>query len=242
MGTFKTKKFQALGVPRGEAKNWKKQANAMIDQAPGVIAKPMKGGNRKKASPPSPSRIPNGAGSSRPTPNGATYGNGQPGKRLSEAGIMAGADSDLKAIWLAQQASGERPIMLADSPESPQPSRRVAKKAAKKLAAAGVDPQAAAVMLSSDTDPELLQLWMSGLIAQRRAEIAEQGQRQDDQWRMKSRPPAAPLGMDDDRFALHVEAKELAATKMGRDPRIDEGQAYILALNEVNDRKFGGPI
>ena len=27
---------------------------------------------------------------------------------------------------------------------------------------------------------------------------------------------------------------------MARDPRIDEGQAYILALNEVDDRKFGG--
>ena len=157
----------------------------MIDQAPGVIARPQKGGNRKKASPPSPSRIPNGAGSSRPTPAGATYGNG---KRLSEAAIMASADSELKAVWLAQQAAGER--MLADAHE-PQPSRRGSKRARKVLLAAGVPEEECAVMLSSDASPDLQRLRLAQLQASKRAEAAEQKQRADDQRRMKTRQPAA---------------------------------------------------
>lgn len=48
----------------------------------------------------------------------------------------------------------------------------------------------------------------------------------------------APLGMDDDRFALHTEAKQLAATKLAADPTLDEGEAYSLAAIEIEERRF----
>jgi hypothetical protein len=239
MARFKTRKFEALGVPRRVAKQWKKEANSMVDQLPGQVANPASS-TQPAASPPSPARIRNGAGSSRPTRAGRTYGN-PPASQLAsgERTVMLGADPELQSIYMQQVSSGER--MLADD-EPTVPSRRVAKKAAKKLVAAGVDPDEVAVMLSDGTDPELLQLWMSGLISQRRAEIAEQGQREDDQRRMKARPPSAPLGMDDDRYTLHVQARQLAQTRCDANQRLDPGKTYCLAAIEIAAAKFAGPI
>jgi phage I-like protein len=48
----------------------------------------------------------------------------------------------------------------------------------------------------------------------------------------------APLGMDDDRYALHTEAKQLAAQKISQAPSLDPAEAYILAVQEIEDRKF----
>jgi hypothetical protein len=48
----------------------------------------------------------------------------------------------------------------------------------------------------------------------------------------------APLGMDDDRFALHTQAKTLAASKMAADPTLDEAAAYTMSVVEIEDRKF----
>lgn len=48
----------------------------------------------------------------------------------------------------------------------------------------------------------------------------------------------APLGMDQDRYQLHIEAKALAARKMTADPNLDEADAYMLATQEIEDKKF----
>ena len=49
---------------------------------------------------------------------------------------------------------------------------------------------------------------------------------------------AAPEGMDPDRFQLHTEAKALAAKKLSDNPKLDEADAYILAVNEIDERQF----
>lgn len=48
----------------------------------------------------------------------------------------------------------------------------------------------------------------------------------------------APAGMDEERFQLHTEAKQLAAQKAAANPKLDEGEAYILAINEISERQF----
>lgn len=48
----------------------------------------------------------------------------------------------------------------------------------------------------------------------------------------------APMGMDEDRYQLHVEAKALAAKKLAADSTLDEAEAYMLAAQEIEDRKF----
>ena len=48
----------------------------------------------------------------------------------------------------------------------------------------------------------------------------------------------APLGMDDDRYQLHQEAKQLAEQKRKERPELDEAEAYSLAAIEIEDRKF----
>lgn len=47
-----------------------------------------------------------------------------------------------------------------------------------------------------------------------------------------------PMGMDEDRFALHTQAKALAAQKMTADPKLGEAEAYSLAAIEIEDRNF----
>lgn len=47
-----------------------------------------------------------------------------------------------------------------------------------------------------------------------------------------------PAGMDADRFALHTEAKQLAADKVKADPNLDEGEAYALAAVEIEERAW----
>ncbi len=48
----------------------------------------------------------------------------------------------------------------------------------------------------------------------------------------------APNGMNPERYQLHTEAKALAARKLEADPKLDPAQAYILASQEIEDRKF----
>lgn len=48
----------------------------------------------------------------------------------------------------------------------------------------------------------------------------------------------APLGMDNDRFQLHTEAKALAAQKRSENSALNEADAYTLAVTEIEDRKF----
>lgn len=48
----------------------------------------------------------------------------------------------------------------------------------------------------------------------------------------------APEGMDAERYALHTQAKALAAKKLEADSSLDESEAYILASQEIEDRKF----
>lgn len=51
-------------------------------------------------------------------------------------------------------------------------------------------------------------------------------------------PTETPMGMDEDRFALHTQAKALAAQKMTADPKLSEADAYSLAAIEIEDRNF----
>ncbi|GAC1348387.1 MAG: hypothetical protein NVSMB18_36420 [Acetobacteraceae bacterium] len=48
----------------------------------------------------------------------------------------------------------------------------------------------------------------------------------------------APLGMDENRFALHTQAKALAHTKREASPDLPEDEAYSLAVNELSERQF----
>jgi hypothetical protein len=126
------------------------------------------------------------------------------GAGAEEIKIMAGADVELRTMWLERL-------------RAPEDSRT------RTLADPRVNPEEATIML--DADPELRSLWL--------AQMAD---------RQQPAPTTAPLGMDQDRYQLHTEAKALAATKLARDPRLDEGEAYILATQEIDDRKFAGPI
>jgi hypothetical protein len=47
-----------------------------------------------------------------------------------------------------------------------------------------------------------------------------------------------PTGMDEDRFALHTQAKALAREKLTADPKLSEAEAYSLAAIEIEDRNF----
>ncbi len=51
-------------------------------------------------------------------------------------------------------------------------------------------------------------------------------------------PAEAPDGMDPERYQLHIEAKALAAKKLEATPSLDPGEAYILATQEIEERKF----
>jgi hypothetical protein len=48
----------------------------------------------------------------------------------------------------------------------------------------------------------------------------------------------APMGMEQDRYQLHTEAKALAEQKMAANPKLDEADAYTLAAIEIEDKKF----
>lgn len=84
----------------------------------------------------------------------------------------------------------------------------------------------AKLMAQPGTDPELRRMFLDQLVSPRPSPSSG----------------SAPLGMDDDRYQLHQEAKQLAQQKAARDPRLDDGEAYILAVTEIEDRKYAGPI
>ena len=146
----------------------------------------------------------------------------QPLRRLAAGGepaLMLSRDTppELRRLWEGQVARGERTLADAPAPAS----RRMAKKARRKLAAAGVDPDEARIMLAADADPEMQTMWLARMVTGRALATPQS---------------SAPLGMDDDRLRLHEGAKELAAQKLARDPRLDPGEAYALSAIEIADK------
>lgn len=205
------RQLMALGYPKREAKRVAKKHNrrAAVDQLPGTIARPGKGGQTKKASPPSPSRIPNGPASSRPSPSGRTAGN-PPATKLARQALAAGADPDevavmcakgadpdLRALWLASIAPDDDARTLADDDVS----------------------ERAAIMAEPGADPALRRMFLAQ-VAGTEPETAS----------------TAPVALDGDyavdpeRLALHKQAEQLAA---------DEKLSYADAAVRILDRQSG---
>jgi hypothetical protein len=190
---------------------------AARDREAGVFAL-----SQPQARPASPSRVPSNPTSSRPTKSGRTAGNPPKASKLRRK-----ARRQLKAIRKQLLARGVDPaeckIMLAAGADRELQRLWLAQMAPAQSRAAGVDPDEATIMLGAD--PELRTLWLA---------------------QMADREPAptttAPLGMDDDRYRLHQEAKQLAADKMKADPRLDEAVAYSSAVVMLADRQNPGVI
>lgn len=91
-------------------------------------------------------------------------------------------------------------------------------------------------MLGSDVDESLRSIWLQQVIADKRATLAAE------QAKPKKRS-GAPLGMDDQRYQLHRDAKQLAQTRCDANPRLDAAEAYSSAVIELADRQNpDGPI
>jgi hypothetical protein len=78
-------------------------------------------------------------------------------------------------------------------------------------------------MLDASADPELVRVWLGGILDQVTPDAGA------------ARPPAddgtsAPNGMDQERFQLHLEARQLAA---------DEKLDYADAAVKILDRRTG---
>jgi hypothetical protein len=172
------------------------------------------------ASPPSPSRTPGADASARPTKSGRTAGNPPKGKKARKAWKRAKRVASSLAAG-GPISTGDVPFMMAGAdPELIALWRE--QMTPEQSRAAGVDPDEATIMLHAE--PQLRALWLA------QAAPSEPQRR------------VGPLGMDQERYQLHTEAKQLAEQKLARDPRLDEGEAYILAVTEIEDRKFAGPI
>jgi hypothetical protein len=83
---------------------------------------------------------------------------------------------------------------------------------------AGQDPERVRIMAGDNVDPELKALFVQQL----NPEPLTAG--------------TAPLGMDDQRYELHQDAKQLASARCLANPRLDEGEAYALASIEIAER------
>jgi hypothetical protein len=177
------------------------------------------------AVPASPSHIPNGPASSRPTKAGRT------------AGIPKG---NAKTVSQARKAA-----------------RKQLKLIRRHLLARGTDRDEVKIMLSGDADQELVSLWISGLAPADSPAVtldaAEATIMLDAQpelralWlaqsaRPEPEPATGPLGMDDERYQLHTQAKQLAQTRCDANPRLDAAETYALAAIELEDRKTPGVI
>jgi hypothetical protein len=178
------------------------------------------------ATPASPSHIPNGPASSRPTKSGRTAGNGP------------------RAKTKMQTASKLR-----------KRARRQLKQIRRHLLARGADPAEVKVMCQPGTDPELTKLWLGQMapVPSRTASVHPDeaaimlGAAPELRaiWLAQSAAPGAapalarrPLGMDAERYQLHQDAKQLAADRMRVDPRLTEAAAYssaVIMLAEQRD-------
>jgi len=146
------------------------------------------------------------------------------GARSREAGVVtlavaAGEDVDRARIMAADDVDPKlQALWLAQlSGSEPEVS-------APTLLAGDRDPNAVRIMATAD--PELRAMWLSQVASAEATPSAG----------------SAPLGMDNDRYALHVQAKQLAQTKIARDPRLSDADAYTMATLEIEDAKFLGPI
>ena len=137
---------------------------------------------------------------------------------------------------------------------------KLSQKRLRKLAiAAGEDPDRARLMARPGGDPEMQLLWLQSILPgdsaavtlgaeiEGRARIMMAKDADPDLGRMflaqvaeLAEPPApassAPLGMDDDRYQLHQDAKQLARTRCDADPRLDAAETYAAAAIELADR------
>jgi hypothetical protein len=92
----------------------------------------------------------------------------------------------------------------------------------------GMDSLEVKTMSGADVDPALRTLWAEQL----KSAAAGTGDRSND----------APLGMDDDRYQLHTEAKQLARARCDANPRLDPAEEYADAAVRLLDRDDGAVI
>ena len=180
------RQLQALGFPKRAAKKIARRHN------------------RRAASPPSPSRTPGNPTSSRPRrapvvdkavrKMALALAGGEPIAPGDIPVMMAGADPELRQLYLDQSAPADLPVMTLDG-------------------------ERAVLMAQPDTDPELRRLFLDQQLAT-----------------PEPAPSTAPLGMDDDRFQMHREAKLEAARMLARDPHLDPGEAYSRAVIAIDER------
>jgi hypothetical protein len=202
-----------------------KEAVALAMQIRGAITL-----SQPPANPPSPARVPSNPTSSRPTKSGRTAGNPpKTAKRLakhlrramkqSRKQLLArGADPEETKLMMAADADPDmQRLWLAGHGLAPAPGSDAM------MLAAGIDQDEVRIMAEPGTDPELRTLW-----------LAQAGSRRS--------TGSAPLGMDDDRYQLHTEAKQLAQTRCDANPRLDAAETYALAAIELADRGDPGVI
>ena len=161
---------------------------------------------------------------------------------------------------------GPSPAHVPGNPTSSDPRPAAVRQGNPQKLDRGIDPDK--LMLGADVDPGLRQLWLSQQAPEtspaptldtetRERAMMMGGDDVDPELRRmfvqqlagpavavpkKARSKAAPLGMDDDRFQLHTQAKALAADKIKARPGLGEFEAYTLAVHEFDRRPLAGPI
>lgn len=173
------------------------------------------------ASSASPSRVPSNPTSSRPTKAGRTAGNGP--KMATASKLRKKARKQLKQIRRHLLARGADPAevkVMTNAGADPELLRLwwAQMMPGPAVTLAGASPEEVRIMASDGTDPGLRALW--------RAQMAAPEPKQS----------RSPLGMDDDRYALHQQAKAQAARWLAADPHLDPGAAYSRAALELADQ------
>jgi hypothetical protein len=90
----------------------------------------------------------------------------------------------------------------------------------KLLLDAGADPAKVAMMMDPGVDPELRQLFVAQHIPGVSSAVAT---------------PAPTAQVDEQRRLLDHNARQLAQARCKSNPKVDEGEAYILAVEELMD-------
>ena len=191
---------------------------------------------QKPASPPSPSRTPNGPASSRPTPSGRTAGNppasakaSKKAKKLAKRqakqatmSLSSLDDEKFAQLLLDANAGASAATQLAED--------RFANAYAKALSEGRVAPsQEDTLRELHKMNPELALKTLASFVPIVPVTPSGSGE---------GPVTEAPMGMDLDRYQLHTEAKALAAEMVRKDPSVDEGEAYALAAIQIEERKF----
>jgi phage I-like protein len=190
------------------------------------------------AVPASPSRVPSNPTSSRPTKSGRTDGNGKPeSKAERKARKLAKKSASKQTMALSEMDEETFAQLLLDANAGASAATQLAEDrftAAYTLALSEgrVAPsQEATLRQLHELNPELALKTLASFVPIVPVRPAGSGEGQ-------GQTGPAPMGMDEDRFALHNQAKALAAEKMKADPQLEEGEAYSLAAIEIEDRKF----